>query len=432
MTAKAEASSRFVSVTERLLLFIVVAYPLLLLTLKKWMNTCLFVAAPLALIVILTKNKGKTVLSPGARHWVILFGVVFFSPVVGGLLAQIWRNEINIGHLDNLSKFLFAFPVFYYLTTVKFNPLRYYEWNIPVSVYVTAIFVYFFPDLEWGANRVTTYFVDPQSFSSLSLILGFCSLSLIDLHQQDQIVIKLFKFGAFLLGLYLSFISVSRAGWLAIPFGLALWLKVRKKLPIWQVGVLVGVVVALILNFFPLVTEKILRAVNEIQAYQWDGLNRETSVEERFTFFRIACELLKLHPVAGWGDKGFVVALNLPQITAFAIESTRFYPVDHGFHNEFFTQMVRSGLLGVIPILAVFFIPTVLFVKALRHTDKIVQGYGLLAMNYYLVVLITSISTEVYNIKFVSAFHAMTLAILSSIIIRQIYINAADTIEPGT
>jgi hypothetical protein len=68
--------------------------------------------------------------------------------------------------------------------------------------------------------------------------------------------------------------------------------------------------------------------------------------------------------------------------------------------------------------LAVFSIPFGLFIRALCHHDKLIKGYGLLATNYYLVVIVTSISTEVFNIKFVSAFHAMMLAVLSSAIIR--------------
>lgn len=381
----------------------------------------MFIGSLLSLLMIILRRDLVGEIHLKARDWLIACAVIFIAPPTCAFMAQILREQINIGHLDNLSKFLLAFPVFYYLATVKFNPLRHFELIVPLSVYLTGIFVYFFPDLEWGANRVTTYFVDPQSFSSLSLILGFCSLSLIDLHRADTFIIKAFKFGAFLVGVYLSFISVSRAGWLAIPICLALWLKVRKHLPIWLVGVVVSATVALILYLFPLVTEKLYRAINEIQSYSWDGLNRVTSVEERFTFFRIAWELFKMHPLAGWGDKGFAEVLNLPQFTAFAVESTRFYPVDHGFHNEFFTQMVRSGLLGVIPILALFLIPTLLFIKALRHSDTVVRGYGLLAMNYHLIVLITSISTEVFNIKFVAAFHAMTLAVFCAVILRHLY-----------
>jgi O-antigen ligase len=342
----------------------------------------------------------------------------FIAPVLGALIAQLLRGEITVGNLDSLSKFLFALPVFYYLLRGEVNPLRHFEWIVPLSVYLTALFVWKYPNLEWGADRVTTYFVDPLSFSSLTLILGIISLCLIDLHADDGLLVKCVKFGAFLLGVYLSFLSVSRSGWLAIPFALAFWLRVRKNIPLWLVSVLVFCIVSAILFFFPLVTQKLLRAMEEIRSYSWHGVNHDTSVEMRFTFFRIAWELFKLKPFAGWGDMGFVEALNLPQITVFSTEFTRFFAVDHGFHNEFFTEMVRSGIFGIIPILAVFSIPFGLFIRALCHHDKLIKGYGLLATNYYLVVIVTSISTEVFNIKFVSAFHAMMLAVLSSAIIR--------------
>lgn len=407
-----------ISRLEQFLCLIIIAFPLLLLTLKKWMNICLFTASLLSLIIVIYRGWDEFKNSLMTSRWVTRLSFAFIAPVFGALMAQLLRGQISVGNLDSLSKFLFALPIFYYLLRWRVNPLRHLEWIVPLSVYLTGVFVWKYPNLEWGADRVTTYFVDPLSFSSLTLILGIISLCLIDLHVDDRLLAKGFKFCAFLLGLYLSFLSVSRSGWLAIPFALAFWLRVRKSIPLWLVSILVICIVLTILFFFPLVTQKLLRAIEEIENYSWNGVNHDTSVEMRFTFFRIAWELFKLKPFAGWGDTGFVEALNLPQITVFSTELTRIFAVDHGFHNEFFTEMVRSGILGVIPILAVFSIPFLLFLKALCHQDKLIKGYGLLATNYYLVVIVTSISTEVFNIKFVSAFHAMMLAVLSSAIIR--------------
>jgi O-antigen ligase len=53
-------------------------------------------------------------------------------------------------------------------------------------------------------------------------------------------------------------------------------------------------------------------------------------------------------PLSGWGDKGFKEKLNDPEISFFSSSFTRDFAFNAGFHNEFITNMVRSGILGLV------------------------------------------------------------------------------------
>lgn len=422
--------NKFINVSsyylENLLMSILVSFPILALILKKWMNACLFAASIISLLLIMSGGWGllkKQVLS---RPSVRCISIAFIAPFFGLLVAQLFKGQINVGNLDSLSKLFLAVPVLYWLLLKPFNPLPYFEWTIPTAVFVTGANILINPNLEWttdGVVRITTYFVDPLSFSALIMELALICLGMFNLRGGDGLVINLFKFSAFLIGIYLSFISGSRSSWLAIIPALWLWLRCRTLIPVWLVMILVTVAVSSVVVFVPYVKERVLLAISDISHYSWNEVNHETSVEMRLTFYRIGWELFTQSPWLGWGDHGFVNVLNETRFTSFASDFTRQFVLGQGFHNELVTNMVRSGVFGLIPVLLILSLPFWYFVKALSNVEKQIQGYGLQATNYYSCVLITSLTTEIFNIKFVSSFHAMMLAIFCGVIINELYPN---------
>lgn len=400
---------------DNLFILCLTLFPILTLVLKKWISVCLFIALGISLyILVINKKKQINFFSDQVSGvWLVAFIVSMAAPLAAIFLGQTFRQEFVWSSFDSASRFFFAIPIALVIIQKRINAFKLIEYAIPTAILVTALSVLINPDLKWGVDRVTTHFVDPLSFGSICLTLALISLVSIDLYKSDMLSARLYKLSGFAIGLYMSFISGSRTGWMAIPIVLWLWLRFKKNIPHWIIFILVTLFCAGVYFFVPMVRIRVDIGMSELLNYQWNNLNPDESIGMRISFVRIGLFLLGHNPLAGWGDSGFRHLLNAPELQRFATDFTRDFTFQAGFHNEIVTNMVRSGIWGLFSSLALFVVPMALFVKGLRSQSVLIRNHALIAVSYFICVVISGMSTEVFNLKFTATFHSLMIVSLA-------------------
>ena len=113
--------------------------------------------------------------------------------------------------------------------------------------------------------------------------------------------------------------------------------------------------------------------------------------------------------------------LNNPELTAFASEYTRYFPLSAGFHNEITTNMVRSGVWGLISSALIFLVPAWFFTSNLSSRDNEVRKLALVASGFIISAFFNAMSTEILNLKYTASFYGLMITILagSLIILRK-------------
>lgn len=400
---------------DTLVILCLATFPLFALTLRGWINACLLITLLLCVWVLVRDSKQRTgpIGGRGNQIWLRVFVLAIASPVAAVFLSQVFRREFEWAYYDSASKFLFAIPLVMVILQKRINVVRFIEYAVPAAVFITAFSLLVHPYAGWGPSRMTTYFVDPLTFGSICLTLASISLLSIDLDKLDVMPVRIYKFTAFILGLYLSFLSGSRTGWLAIPIVLWLWLRCKKRLPHWVILAAVALFCGAVYFSMPIVKLRLDAGVGELMRYQWSSMNGDTSVGMRISFYRIGWDFFCQNPLGGWGDKGFKLLLSAPELEKFASDFAIGFTLSAGFHNEIITNMVRSGIWGLLASLGLFLVPLALFVQGMRSASAMIRNHALLGLGYLICVMVSAMTTEVFNLKYAASFHAMMLASLA-------------------
>ena len=400
--------------------------PLFLLTMKGWISGILFASSALAIFMLCAGAKCDSPIFPRQNTWLWCCMILFTLPVIAIFLGQSGRQDYAGRDYDSPARFVLAIPILLGLFQHRFDVLKPMVYAIPAAIFITVIVVTLNPESPWGHlndpahYRASTYFVDPLTFGSLNLTLGLCCLLSIDLYGRDDWGVRIYKGTGFIVGAYLSVLSGSRTGWLALPIVLFLWLKLR--MTSYRVPVLLS---ALLLAggsyyFSTTLQQRLDLAEQQIVSYQWNALNPQTSVGDRLSFLRMAVFLFTQKPWSGFGDQGFAGFINHPELNRYALQQTQEFALRSGFHNEIATNMVRSGIWGLLSSSALFLLLAVFFIRSLHAASPQTKNIAMFALGYLVCIFISGMTTEVFNLKFTASFHAlMFTCFISSLLVHQ-------------
>jgi O-antigen ligase len=393
--------------------------PLCLFSVKGWASAILFTSAAITFVLFFTNCGDET---PGRKQgiWVIFIMAMFVFPLVAAMISSALRGEWNWSSFDSFSRFFLAAPIFYIAYRNKARVLNWWQYLIPVSLILTLVSTTFLPGYYGDTNpfdnpRLAIFFVDPLTLGYLCLTLGVLSFFSINMSLSDDWKIVLLKVLGGMVGFYISLKTESRTGWLAIPLMLALFIYTRgPKNQLLSTLAAISISVVITTGMYlssPTLQNGLHNANIDLKAYQFNGLNSETSIGERISFARMGLYYFKLSPLYGWGLRGYQARSNDPELLEFASQNTRASPARGSlFHNEIITNTVVHGIFGLVAILSLFFLPMVLCVRQWRGgVNPRLCAFGLA---YLFCVIISSLSTEIFSLKFAASFHAVFLACL--------------------
>lgn len=406
---------------EKLTIFFVLATPTFFLSVKHWVTTASVVSCLLALYVLYSRRHERRVLNV---PWVLGVAIVCFGYTVAIAISQLGRADFGYKAYLDQTRWVIGFPIFLFIYWSRINFARFLEFLVPIciiSAYISSTYV--IPSDAWG-GRSTVSFMDPLAFGFMNVSLSLmCLASLVfDVREKKYDLFAILKLAGVLVGAYLSIRSGSRSGWVAVPFVLFLigYFAFRPKFhQILLMGIAVCALVAGIYFLSATVFARVNETIQELRDYPWlGGVAPDKSVSLRITFYRLGLFYFSESPLFGWGERGYGVIKDAPELASFSSQFARDFAYGALFHSEWTTQAVRYGLSGLVAVGAVFFIPLALFLQRAFSRVLCEQKAALMGIAYLSCQFAASIGDEVFNSKAMITFTVMLLVGLIATLAR--------------
>ena len=207
-------------------------------------------------------------------------------------------------------------------------------------------------------------------FGNVALLMGvLCLVRLLTVRGNLWLdVLMVLGFGA---GLAASVWSQTRGGWLAVLLILAWmlanatrgWRPVKRAMAAMA---LLAVLAIPTLQTNGIVQHRVMRAVHEAQSY-WLSNAQASSVGSRLAMWAFASKDIADAPLIGQGAEGWKrnrdVGIQVGVLDPFVKDFSH-------LHNEFLDVTYKTGLIGLVLLLALYWLPMLMFFKPYLY------GYG--------------------------------------------------------
>ncbi|TRU39653.1 MAG: O-antigen ligase family protein, partial [Microcystis aeruginosa Ma_MB_F_20061100_S20] len=398
-------------------LIIICSLPLFLLTIKNWGNGVLIIGGTFCLINLL-QNKEFNFANTTNPAYATAFIGSWTSLLIATIAAAIIRWSIDWQLLDSPLRFIFAIPVFVFVTKQKADAMKILLRFCIAAILITLIYQVFSSQTEhWDtAGRMSTHFADPLTFGYFCLSLALAILAALITRRNKKSIEILVKATIIGCGLYMSISSQSRTGWGAVPILTLLFLYIyRARLTRRYLITFVSAAIIICIGFWltsSTIRDRSMQTIEQIHEYHLDGIAPDTSIGLRVTFLRIAVDLISARPFQGYGDTQ-KRQIDLPsEIHNYATRNAIEFALSSGFHNEIMTNAVQSGLFAALATAFVFFTPIFIYWKTIANGDATQKTAAFAGMAFTITIFVSSFSTEVFGLKYTASFYAMMNAIL--------------------
>ena len=409
-------------------------FPLLSLIVKGWVSGTLFFATLIAVILLFLpffkhppgdlRTQSAIFTTDPIGRLSTFFVIAFTLPILSVALGQLLQGSWNVARFDAPSRYLMALVVFLAIARYRSPVDRVLELAIPVATVITVTLISYVPTTFWSAypGRLSNHFIDPLIFGQIALALSVISLLMIRFNEKRISLILLLQLIGAIAGIYLSLLSGSRTGWLAIPLIIFFWVMHYSPLPRWKTVLLAFTAIGLFMSTLYFGSSTMKPRLNDMYSetinYHWNKMNADTNVGVRISWMRIGWHFFSINPLTGWGDQGLEKNINDEAIAVYASKASRDGILIAGFHNDFVANAVRYGIGGFIATVGIFLLPLLFFTYCLRY--KKVESYAMAGIGYVLIQSFSSLSYHVLDFKFMASFYALMIALLMGITVNKL------------
>ncbi|MCO5401302.1 O-antigen ligase family protein [Ralstonia soli] len=305
--------------------------------------------------------------------------------------------------------------VLFVLLQLSPKQLQRVQWGCVAGALASVVWAYL--ELRVArADRVGA-FANAIPFGNLSLLMGLFSLISIGWSKEDGWPLVALRVVAGGGGLYASYLSQSRGGWIAIPVLLLIAVATLRHVS-WQKRVTALLVffalLAAVCASSTIVRTRFDQATNDIRAYQAGQTN--TSVGIRFQLWKAATMMLERHPLAGVGRGRFEPTLKaLHAEGVITQEATAF---EHA-HNEFLYNGATLGVLGIGALLALYLVPSMYFLRAAQCDDRILRTTGAMGLTLCVGFMLFGLTEVMFIIAQTVVFYSVMVAVFTAHIHRR-------------
>lgn len=381
---------------------------------------CFFVLLAIALFARFSKPfRLKASLLVTAYPWytVAMLGFMVYLPFQQALEGYFLPREF-----DGLSRFALALPIFLLLVNVPIKYLKPLGWGCAIGTIGAG---------AWAVdsaihmtvtelNRLGNDFTNPIPYGNTALLLGFLSVMTIRWDNYSSALLRRLGIGlkvfGFIAGLYASYLSGTRGGWLAIPLFLMLcslnfgWVRLCRHW-IAALGVVVLAMAALLLAS-PNGRDRLRQTQSDIVRLAHGSAAPESSIGARLQLWRASIHLFEEHPLLGVG-KGHLKS----QLQTLA-DASEISPlvVNQRAHSEFFSTIAELGAAGVVCLALVYFGPLVYFLRYRKSPNRDVSTAAYCGIAVSGSVIIFGLSIDVLTVVMSTALIALFWAVLLAVI----------------
>lgn len=302
--------------------------------------------------------------------WFVLGVLVLFGAVQ---IADLLAHGAGSRYLDKPGRFILATVVL--LLVRKYPPdVRWLWLGLAIGGMLTA-FWSGYQKLFLQVDRAMGY-THVIQFGNIAMLTGlFClaGLGWGSVQRERRLWIALLLAGA-VGGVLGSLLSGSRGGWVGLPLVLLVLYRAYSEFISRRMKLVLPVVLVVaagVLYQVPQlgVQQRVHAAFEDIHLYQQG--DSDTSLGARFEMWKAASQLALMKPVFGWGEIHYEAGL------AMLVEQGRADEVVTKFghpHNEVLNAAAKRGIVGLLALLALYFVPLRLFAGGLRAPDLRVRA----------------------------------------------------------
>lgn len=397
---------------EFLLGLLLLLYPAALFVVPGGMNGALFLVAAISLALLVMRRKaGNVYFDDVAGPFCIVMG----SGMLVVFISQLYHHDLSGRYFDSDARFLLAIPVLLALRQLNMKALSVLQYAFPVGA-IAALSMVLITNPE-VKNFASTSFLNHIHLGDMALLLGVLSVLSINWFKRDAITTKALKIAGLLAGLAVSVLSSARGGWAAIPVVVVIFVYVhnREKFFSKLAIALLAISITALLVYFSVepIRQRIEMIYSDLTAYSAGML--DTSVGIRIQLWKAAAHMIADNPLLGVGADGFGQAMDGLSASGVITPEAAAYGKGE-VHNEILAQTVRFGVFGLCFILALYFVPFYLFLKAVKsvadHPRKVA---AMLGMSVTLGFFVFGLTVETFDLKLTAAFYSLTVTALLAV-----------------
>lgn len=358
---------------------------------------CLF----LAILILITdpKSIGKFF----QEKYGLLIALVLLAITISIFTGQAIRQRFILDAYDGPSRLILALPILIAIYKLKIDFGKILGLTLPLTL--LAILIYAKSGTHNYGDRLTNHYLDPIFWGNFSIIIGI--LCLASIQVTDSIIMRTYKLLGLGLGVAMSILSQSRAGWIAAIVMIAILLFInRRQLTLKKLVLYCALTTSALAVLYLTVNSfqsRIDTAVLEI--LNWSNKTQtESSVGYRLTMWKMTAHFFSMSPWIGYGEYTALPILGDAYILSFADAESIKTIQCCGPHNEIAAHILRSGSLGIIALLATYLSPAYIFYKLKDHQSK---SMGLMLC---IGIFVCGFGTEMLSLKISYTFYAILLA----------------------
>ena len=355
------------------------------ITKQNWLATIINFAVTLFFLSIFIVKGGYN----AAPALLMLVGLGY------SVYALIKKPLLNLSKVDKWLIYSYLFYFFTFVLSLSINGGKMRDLDtasrviflIPVCI---ALYDKFILNLNPDQNPRIMHIQG----GDISMSLGIFSLiiALYAHHKKDVKLTTLSVIGG-LCGIVGSLLSTARGGWVALPVLLVVILYIyRHSLSKRFFLTLFGIMVATSIGISQMPNNRIMERIDvaqkDIQLYL-DNHDGNTSLGARFEMWKSALEMAKEKPLFGWGIQG--ATEKRKRDTEEKIATGNIGQFTHA-HNQYLDDLSKRGIVGLLALLAVLFIPLRAFMKKLNTTNDEIKLIATLGVAHILSVMIYGLS----------------------------------------
>lgn len=337
---------------------------------------------PMALGVIATlsflfyhfKLKQRWLLDKEDKFFVFSLIAYFLTFVISAVF-----NGDGFREIDNPSKILLLIPLifFFKLYPIKKSTLFHF---VPIGGLVAGLLAVY----QTFVLKLTKPFPGIMSIQAgdIAIVLGLFSIAISFYwfaQKKNSIGILYIIFAGF--GVLASILTGARGGWIAFPLCFLLivffnFKQINKKILTFS-SLLFVLAISLFIYRPEFGIQKRYNAAKYDVTQYFEKGNKNTSLGARFDMWENGLIATTEKPILGHGSSGYE-GFKKQQVESQKMAKTtlRF----NSLHNQYLETFVKRGVIGFVGLMAILFVPFIIFARRLRTEDTSVKCLAILGI----------------------------------------------------